>query len=104
MFVSILMFVLAALCIAGGILILKFKGVDDGLFPALLLFALVINFCVAGGFGLANVNIFSGQIGDLNAYILPIANFGASLLYGLAFIAAILAICAFFAILSAIAG
>ena len=49
-------------------------------------------------------NIFSGQIGDLNAYILPIANFGASLLYGLALVAALLAVCAFCAILGAIAG
>ena len=103
MFMSILMFVLAAVCLIGGILIVKYAD-EDRIPLALLLFALVINFCVAGGFGLANVNIFTGQVGDLNVWVLPLANFGTSLLYGMAFITAILALCAICAILGAIAG
>ena len=65
---------------------------------------LAINFGVAGGTGLGNLNIFSGHFGDLQQELLTLANLGSSFLYGFGLTAALLGIIAFCTILSSLGG
>jgi len=105
MILSIIFIVIAALLVIYGFvnLFVVSEKLGDRLVlwsPACWIFA--INFGIAGGFGLGNLNIFSGEFGDLQQDLLAFANLGSSILYGIMLAAGLMLAAAICAIIAAI--
>ena len=105
MVLSIIFIVIAALLVIYGFvnLFVVSAKLGDRLVlwsPACWIFA--INFGVAGGFGLANLNIFTGKFGDIEQNLLAFTNLCSSILYGMMLVAGLLAFGAICCILKAI--
>lgn len=105
MILSIIFIVIAALLVIYGfvnLFVLSEKIGDRLVLWSPVCWILAINFGIAGGFGLANLNIFTGKFGDIEQNLLAFANLGSSILYGIMIAAAFMAFGAICCILKAI--